>query len=763
MYKMTTTLTKLIKHKLKHIFLFIFLLHTMSAIAVDKTTMAAYMQNHALVWEQLPMQWNEGAFLGNGRMGMIVYVDTLANAVTFHLGRPDVTDHRKAPQDKTSIGIPEADKMFDYCRLDVGKLQLVPEGKILSGTFRLDIYSAQLTASLQTTMGEIEFTAYTPYQEEVNVIELNTSTPYRWQSVPGNPQSPRIRIFPHLKEKKAYEFNPEPQLISGKSQGGWIQPLLAGGDYATYWKEVKAKKGGSTLYVSVANEVPKANVSYSKAESTVKLAIKRGATRLKQQMADWWSNYYHQSYLSIPDKQLENFYYIQMYKLATCSHPNGPVMDLLGTFFKLTSWPSIWWNLNVQLTYMPVYPSNRLEQGVNFQKLMDEVFLSMISGVSPAKIGDYTWSLQNYYSYLRYSGASWQEVIECFVPKAEGVLNKFRQAMHVQNDTIHLLDMESPEYEGFKHYKNSNYGLASLHWLLRTLITCHDQAGAYSPYYDEWNKMLSQLHPYPIDENGMMIASEKPLDKSHRHYSHLLAFYPFRLLDPNDDSTRELLQKSIDHWVTLENGKGLTGYSYTGAASLYAYLGDGDKAYAELNHFLNKPIGISLLLPNTLYVESQGKNPTIETPLSAATATTELLLQSYDQLIRVFPAIPQQWEECSFHQLRTEGAFLVSAQRRNGKTQWVEIKSEKGEPCHIFLPQWGEVYQVSKGRTTAITSQGDGVYHIDLKAGETIKLAPTQSTDSLPVLIDANEHSGRNHYGVKQGKGLPRIMEWPED
>ena len=97
--------------------------------------MEKYMRQHALIWEQLPMQWNEGAFLGNGLVGMMVYADSTLNALVFHLGRPDVTDHRKAPYRKTSIGTEEQIKWWIFAGLNVGKMLLFPEGKILSGTF----------------------------------------------------------------------------------------------------------------------------------------------------------------------------------------------------------------------------------------------------------------------------------------------------------------------------------------------------------------------------------------------------------------------------------------------------------------------------------------------------------------------------------------------------------------------------------------------------------------------------------------------------
>ena len=62
------------------------------------------------------------------------------------------------------------------------------------------------------------------------------------------------------------------------------------------------------------------------------------------------------------------------------------------------------------------------------------------------------------------------------------------------------------------------------------------------------------------------------------------------------------------------------------------------------------------------------------------------LLQSWGNEIHVFPAVPtasNKWDEAVFHDLRAEGAFLVSARWQNGKTSWIRIKSLAGEPCRI--------------------------------------------------------------------------------
>jgi hypothetical protein len=50
-----------------------------------------FIGRHDLVWEETPLQWNEGGFTGNGQLGMMVYATLDDNRLDFHLGRADVT------------------------------------------------------------------------------------------------------------------------------------------------------------------------------------------------------------------------------------------------------------------------------------------------------------------------------------------------------------------------------------------------------------------------------------------------------------------------------------------------------------------------------------------------------------------------------------------------------------------------------------------------------------------------------------------------
>ena len=113
----------------------------------------------------------------------------------------------------------------------------------------------------------------------------------------------------------------------------------------------------------------------------------------------------------------------------------------------------------------------------------------------------------------------------------------------------------------------------------------------------------------------------------------------------------------------------------------------------------------------------EGSSPVIQTPLSGAQSLHDMLVQSHGGTIRVFPAVPDAWPDAVIHDLRTEGAFLISAARRGGRTQFVRVASLAGEPCRVApgLPGPYEVH-AEHGRV-GWREVSDGVLEIDLRRG----------------------------------------------
>jgi hypothetical protein len=161
----------------------------------------------------------------------------------------------------------------------------------------------------------------------------------------------------------------------------------------------------------------------------------------------------------------------------------------------------------------------------------------------------------------------------------------------------------------------------------------------------------------------------------------------------------------------------------THAAPMGCALGQGDVALEGLHRLAAE------LAPNGLW-PVEAHHPCIESTLSIMSIVQDMLIQSWCDPasekpgpIRIFPALPSDWRDVEFHDLRAEGAFLVSAKRVDGRTQWVRIESLAGEPCAIRLNPDAPI-RVEGTRHHAVHKREPGVYEIDLRRGEAVKIYP---------------------------------------
>ena len=111
----------------------------------------------------------------------------------------------------------------------------------------------------------------------------------------------------------------------------------------------------------------------------------------------------------------------------------------------------------------------------------------------------------------------------------------------------------------------------------------------------------------------------------------------------------------------------------------------------------------------------------IETCSGIPGMINEMMLQSHDDVMRVFPVFPAT-QKASFYRLRTFGAFLVSSAIDNGTIAQVAIESERGRPC-VLLNPW-------PGKTVAIHRNGKLAQHL---SGTQLKLATAAGEHLLLV------------------------------
>ena len=337
-----------------------------------------FMSGQDMIWNRLPQTWYEAPFMGNGSMGTYICKEPEKNAIRVDVNNSMVHDHR------------EDDKgIYGRSRLLIGYFLLHPVGEITSGTMRLDLWDAETRGCIRTTSGEIKLRACVTSESPYIIVEAEATEGERdftWRFYPESTDSPR-QLNAILKKsknhfKKDYISNPASQLYERNGLNYCWQPLLAGGGTATVWKEIR-KGNKSVLVISNAHSFPETD-ALKKAETALANLQTADISLLRQAHRDWWHNYYPQSFISLPDKKIENFYWAQMYKLASATRVGGGLLDNSGPWQVLTPWPNTWWNLNVQLSYWPVYASNRLELGMPVVDAINNNFENLINNVPKA-------------------------------------------------------------------------------------------------------------------------------------------------------------------------------------------------------------------------------------------------------------------------------------------------------------------------------------------------------------------------------------------
>ncbi len=701
-----------------------------------------------MVWEELPEYWYESAYMGNGMLGLMMYKEPGKNYIRLETGNCAVHDHRNGENDLFSIG-----------RLLTGHFALHPEGKILEGSMRLDLWNAETTAEIVTTRGKIHLRSFVHSDKMVIVTEVEAEGDehgFKWEWVSAPSVSPRYTfaktIGNWIKVPEDYPLNPEPEITRTATGGMSLQKLQAGGETAVGWKET-TEKDKRILWISLTHSYPQNN-AVGECRKELEDALSTGYKKLQKSHRAWWNAYYPESFITLPEGVKENFYWIQMYKLASATRGDRALIDCTGPWLTVTPWPNAWWNLNVQLTYWPLNAANRLhlagslENALynNVEQLRDnlpEKYRKDALGIGRTtnfycasqqvgipgvdknpEIGNLTWACHNLWLIYRHKMDD-DLLRDKLFPLLKGAINYYLHFLYKGEDgKWHLPPTYSPEYGTAP---DCNYDLALLRWGCQTLMQSARRLGLDDPLFFKWKDVLENLTDYPQDEKGLFIGRDVPYAQSHRHYSHLLAAFPLYLLNKEREEDVELIEKSLAFWQGKTGAH--QGYSLTGASSISAALGKGNDALDYLNKLFGRFLSV-----NTLYRES---GPVIETPLSGVQSIHDMLLQSWGEKIRIFPAVPDAWQDVAYYNWLSEGAFTVSASRKNGKTEFVEITSLAGEPCILSLDMKHPVF---KGmRKLQVERLQAGVWQVDLKKGESVLIYPEGTSPEFVISTVENE------------------------
>lgn len=275
---------------------------------------------------------------------------------------------------------------------------------------------------------------------------------------------------------------------------------------------------------------------------------------------------------------------------------------------------------------------------------------------------------------------------------------------------------------------NSTLSLGLVRMLFKGAIDMSDFLQTDEQHREKWNKILAGLSSYPVGKNAAGRLSLKSMERGpqgrevspsglNRVSIHGLIL-PGGVAGPVTDSVfNAILLEDIEHWADRQRGPNDWGNTsnngietcYPGAVRV-GY--DADKLLEHLKRRIN------LSTHPNLWITQGGGG--IETLAAVPLTINEMLMQSYEGVIRVF----LNWimtRDASFKNLRAYGAFLISSNLKNGEIEKVEIKSEKGRTCIINNPWREKEVRIIRNGTAKEIVKGDRLY-IDTTPEESIIL-----------------------------------------
>ena len=414
----------------------------------------------------------------------------------------------------------------------------------------------------------------------------------------------------------------------------------------------------------------------------------------------WWKNYWSKSSITIPDKKIEKQYYLEVYKMGCVARENTPPISLQAIWTadngNLPPWKGdLHHDLNTELSYWPFYTGNHLTEAKSFtnwlwkvkkenQKWTRNYFgtpglnVPGVTTISGKPMGGWiqysmspstsAWLAQHFYWQWKYSmDANFLET------KAFSYVYGARTLAFslLNNYSRNGVLSSSPEYNDnsinawFKNFTSYDWALyKNVDKMAGEMLG--NLSGERRPLFSV-NGMDTLLKSMYFNETGLPVAPLQNLDESHRHHAHLMAIYPLGLLSPDNENDKNIIDKSLRHLEKLGTRQ-WCGYSFSWAACLYARAREGNNAAKMLQIFANNFVSTNSFHLNGdqkggEYSDFKYRPFTLEGNFAFAQGLHEMLLQSYNDYIEIFPAVPNDWKNIEFKTLRTEGAFLISAKK----------------------------------------------------------------------------------------------------
>lgn len=736
------------------------------AICTHDAIAAQPLPSHNLRFDSLATRWDEGIPLGNGWLGALIWKK--GNNVRLSLDRVDLWDDRPMPEiDKLNLKwVEQKVKMQQYD--SVQKYGDEPYEKFPAPTkipgaaleFNCSSFGKIVSNELDISIG-LSTIVFENGVQFFNYVHASKETGYfGFEKLPSASLTPQLMI---------------PAYNTGNTGGSGNSVEGQGLERLGYKKGTVTKTATSILYhqptwnnnyyevlvqwkkFTAKHIIGQWTITVNKPAVLSPLIVSLKEPTGWDKHIAWWQDYWSRSSVTLPDSMLEKQYYLEMYKFGSVARSNTPPISLQAVWTadngNLPPWKGdLHHDLNTQLSYWPGYTSNHTDLTASYTNWLwkvkdtnkkwtkhffetDGLNVPGVTTISGKAMGGWVqysmspttsaWLAQHFYWQWKYTGDKkfLQEKCKPYFDE----IDKYFSQLHLVDSSNHKFRFplsSSPEYNDntIKAWftKFTNYDLSLVRNFYSIYNEVEEKTTGIKPH-----PSIKESRDYPgmdTNETGLTIAPGQNLDESHRHHAHLMAIYPLGMLSPDDSAQKKLIDRSLN-WLANKGTRNWCGYSFSWAACLYARAKQADSAARMLNIFAS-----NFCSPNSFHLNGDQKGGqyssftyrpfTLEGNFAFAQGVHEMLVQSYNGYIEVFPAVPKSWPNVTFQNLRTEGAFLVSAQKTDGVVTEVVVEAEQDAELHIRLPF--KTWLVTGIEREQIGNAGGNIQSVHLKQGQTI-------------------------------------------
>ncbi len=708
--------------------------------------------------------WDEAIPLGNGMLGGLLWGGD--NSIYLSLDRGDLWDETVAPEmledDWNFANMKKlAKEDFDEFNRKYGNgpnrhpaPTKLPGGRLVL-TLGEDKKAEDFTLDMKKALGIVHFT-------DGSKLESFFSADQRVALIMVDDDNVTAKF---VRPYSLNQLNYSPAEFGSEDGMTWmVQEASEGLVYATL--TLSKRVGKQTLIAVTITSNTEDEDPLALAKSRATKAIEAGYKKMLRAHEKWWGNFWAISEVNIPDERLQRHYNLVKYFYGAASRPDAPSMPLQAVWTQdsgaLPPWKGDFHHdLNTQMAYLSYHKAGLTDSGMSYINHMwrllpeyrkfardfygvDGAAIPSVMTLNGRPIGGWPqyalsptfalWIGHSFYlhwkhtmddQFLRERAYPWMDEIVGTVVK---LLEERDGKLYLQLSTSAEIFFNSPR----AYLKpNSNQDLAMLQWAFEAMAEMADALGKQEDV-EKWKTLRGKLDDLHVDENNvLMFSSDEPFNQSHLHHALAMSIHPFGTLNiDGSDRDRQVIDATVKRMLQLgfKNPLGWCGFSFSWFSSILARTGHPELALQHLTyyerafisrngfHVCGDMIGTGL----TDYI---WRSFTIEGNFEAMEAVHDMLLQSWPvdvsqdptPVVRIFPAMPWKWHDAGFTDLRAEGGFIVSAERKNNATTSFTIKATVDSALRL-RDNFGEVTPKFNRKVENVGR----AFVIKLKAGQTL-------------------------------------------